>query len=149
MQQSPTGGNAMVHGSCLCGQVRFELTGPAQFINYCHCSMCRKVHGAAYGSFLHADGKYFHWVSGESSIHNYQSSPKNFRAFCRVCGSNVPVLEDEGTHVIIPAGALDDDPGVRPVVHIHTASKASWHEITDKLPQFAEFPPQEFWSKYE
>ena len=139
----------MVHGSCLCGQVRFELTGPAQFINHCHCSMCRKVHGAAYGSFLHADGKYFHWVSGESSIHNYQSSPKNFRAFCRVCGSKVPVLEDEGTHVIIPAGALDDDPGVRPVVHIHTASKASWYEITDKLPQFAEFPPQEFWSKYE
>ena len=34
----------MVHGSCLCGQVRFELTGPAQFINHCHCSMCRKVH---------------------------------------------------------------------------------------------------------
>ena len=75
----------MVHGSCLCGQVRFELTGPAQFINHCHCSMCRKIHGAAYGSFLHADGNYFHWVSGESSIHNYQSSPKNFRAFCRVC----------------------------------------------------------------
>jgi hypothetical protein len=61
----------------------------------------------------------------------------------------VPVLEDDGTHVIIPAGALDGDPGVRPVVHIHTASKASWYEITDELPQFAEFPPEEFWSKYE
>jgi hypothetical protein len=78
-----------------------------------------------------------------------QSSAEHFRAFCRGCGSNVPVLEDEGAHVIIPAGALDDDPGVRPIVHIHTASKAPWYEITDELPQFAEFPPEEFWSKYE
>jgi hypothetical protein len=61
----------------------------------------------------------------------------------------MPVLEDEGTHVVIPAGTLDDDPGVRPVVHIHTSSKASWYTITDALSQFAEFPPEEFWAKYE
>jgi len=111
--------------------------------------MCRKVHGSAFGSFLHAHGTFFRWVSGESLIQSYQSSPENIRAFCRVCGSNVPVLEDEGAHVNIPAGALDDDPEVRPIVHIHTASKAPWYEITDELPQFAEFPPEEFWSKYE
>jgi hypothetical protein len=139
----------MIHGSCLCGQVRFELAGAPQFINHCHCSMCRKVHGAAFGSFLHAPGGGFRWVSGQSQVVNYESSPGNFRAFCMVCGSNLPVLEDEGSHVIIPAGALDDDPGVRPVVHIHAASKAAWVEISDKLPQFAEFPPDEFWARYE
>lgn len=139
----------MVHGTCLCGGVRFVLDGPAQFINHCHCSMCRKVHGAAFGSFLHADGAAFRWEAGESLVQSYESSVGNFRCFCRVCGSNVPVLEDEATHVVIPAGALDDDPGVRPVVHIHTASKAPWFEIADGLPQFAEFPPEEFWSKYE
>lgn len=139
----------MVHGSCLCGQVRFELNGPAQFINHCHCSMCRKVHGAAFGSFLHADGAFFRWVSGESLIQSYQSSAENLRAFCRVCGSSLPVVEDEGAHVIVPAGTLDDDPEVRPIVHIHTGSKAPWYAITDQLPQFAEFPPDEFWSKYE
>jgi hypothetical protein len=61
----------------------------------------------------------------------------------------MPVLEEEETHVIIPAGSLDDDPIVRPVVHIHTASKAPWFEITDALPQFAEFPPEEFWANLE
>lgn len=111
--------------------------------------MCRKLHGSAFGSFLHADGSTFRWLSGGSSIQNYESSPGNFRAFCRVCGSNLPVLEDEGTHVIIPAGALDNDPEVRPIVHIHTSSKASWYQITDELPQFAKFPPEEFWSRYE
>ncbi len=111
--------------------------------------MCRKAHGCAFGSFLHADGVHFRWLSGESLIQRFESSPDNFRAFCRVCGSRVPVLEDEGRHVIIPAGLLDDDPGVHPIVHLHTASKAPWYEITDDLPQFAEFPPDEFWSPYE
>ena len=111
--------------------------------------MCRKAHGAAFGSFLHADGSAFRWLEGESHIASYPSSPGNIRAFCRVCGSRLPVLEDEGSHVIVPAGALDDDPTVRPVVHIHTASKAPWFEISDVLPQFAEFPPPEFWVKYE
>jgi hypothetical protein len=71
-------------------------------------------------------------------------SPGNIRAFCKVCGSNMPVLEEEDTHVIIPAGGLDDDPIVRPARHFHTASKAPWFEITDAVPQFAEYPPEEF-----
>ena len=139
----------MIHGSCLCGRVRFELDGKPQFINHCHCSMCRKTHGAAFGSFLHADGATFRWTMGQASIATFESSPGTFRGFCSVCGSSVPVLEDEGTHVTIPAGALDDDPSVRPIVHIHTASRAPWYEITDDLPQFAEFPPEEFWAQHE
>jgi hypothetical protein len=139
----------MIHGSCLCGAVRFVLDGPAQFINHCHCTMCRKVHGAAFGSFLHADGVLFRWRGGEALVKGYESSPGNFRNFCQVCGTNVPVLENGGEHVIIPAGTLDSDPGVRPVVHIHTSSCASWYEITDELPKFAGFPPDEFWSEYE
>ena len=98
----------MVHGSCLCGQVRFELTGPAQFINHCHCSMCRKVHGAAYGASS---------MPTESTSTGSPASPRYITisrlprasAPSVACGSNVPVLEDEGTHVIVPAGALDDD----------------------------------------
>jgi hypothetical protein len=38
---------------------------------------------------------------------------------------------------------------VRPVVHIHTASKAPWFEITDALPQFPEDAPPEFWAQFE
>jgi len=139
----------MIRGSCLCGNVRFELEGTPRFINHCHCSMCRKVHGAAFGSFLHADGRGFRWLAGESLVENYPSSPGNVRAFCKVCGSNMPVLEEQGAHVIIPAGTLDDDPAVRPIVHIHTASRAPWFAISDDLPQFAGYPADEFWAKHE
>ena len=52
----------MIHGSGLCGAVRFQLEGTPQFINHCHCSMCRKAHGAAFGSLLHTHGRGFRWL---------------------------------------------------------------------------------------
>jgi hypothetical protein len=134
----------MIRGSCLCGQIKYELDGGVELINNCHCSMCRKAHGAAFGSFLHAASEGFRWNAGGNLIERYQSSVGNVRAFCRVCGSNMPVLED-GNHVNIPAGTLDDDPGVRPIVNIFAGSKAPWFDIEDSLPQFSEFPPKEFW----
>ena len=135
----------MIHGSCLCGQIKYELSGGIELINHCHCSMCRKAHGAAFGSFLHAASNGFRWVAGEDLLERYQSSPGNLRAFCRVCGSNMPVLENGGAEVNIPAGTLDDDPGVRPAMHIFVGSKAPWFDIEDALPQFNEFPPEGFW----
>ncbi|HET7716401.1 MAG TPA: GFA family protein [Bauldia sp.] len=134
----------MIHGSCLCGQIKYELAGGVELINNCHCTMCRKAHGAAFGSFLHAASSGFRWTAGEGLIERYESSPGSLRAFCRVCGSNMPVLEDGG-EVNIPAGTLDDDPGVRPIVHIFVGSKAPWFEIEDALPKFDQFPPREFW----
>jgi hypothetical protein len=139
----------MLQGSCLCRQVRYELHAQLQFINHCHCSMCRKAHGAAFGTFVHGDGHAFRWISGSHLIEHFESSPGNMRAFCRVCGSNMPVVEDQGAHVIIPAGTLDTDPGMEPVVHIHVGSKAPWYRITDTLPQFDEDAPQTFWAAVE
>src|SRR5688572_25347243 len=134
----------MIRGSCLCGQIKYQLVGGVELINHCHCSMCRKAHGAAFGSFLHAAADGFRWVSGENLIARYQSSPGNARAFCRVSGSNMPTAEN-GNHVNIPAGTLTDDPVVRPMVNIIAGSQAPWFEIEGSLPQFNEFPPKEFW----
>ena len=149
MNDTPAATPAPLRGSCLCGAVRFELAGRPQWINHCHCSMCRKAQGAAFGSFLHAPGQGFRWLAGAERVRRYVSSPGNERPFCEVCGSRLPVLEDEGRHVIIPAGLLDDDPGIRPLVHIHVGSQAPWYEIgADGLPRFDGYPPQEFWAPY-
>ena len=139
----------MIRGSCLCGGVRYELAGGVELINHCHCSMCRKVNGSAFGTFLHAGSKHFRWTAGADLVASYNSSPGNARSFCRICGASMPVVEAADEHVIIPAGSLDDDPGVRPIVHIFTGSKAAWFEITDGLPQFEKFPPKEFWESLE
>lgn len=137
----------MIQGSCLCAQVKYQHTGPLHLINNCHCSMCRKAHGAAYGSFLHAPAQGFSWLCGKELVRIYQSSKDSARAFCSVCGSNMPIVEEQDNNVIIPAGTLDSDPGLKPIVHIFVGSKAPWHDITDSLEQFDAFPSREWFQQ--
>lgn len=40
----------MIHGSCLCGGIKYRITGPLTGARNCHCSMCRKAQGAAFRS---------------------------------------------------------------------------------------------------
>jgi hypothetical protein len=133
----------MLRGSCLCGGVRYEITGPLSGALNCHCSMCRKAHGAAFRSRARVRAADFRWVQGEDLVSYYESSPGNRRGFCRVCGS--PLLsrfDRDPSFYGLPLGALDDDPGVTPKLHVFVAHKAPWFEITDALPQFSEFPPK-------
>jgi hypothetical protein len=131
----------MVRGSCLCGRVKFQIDGKLSVPLNCHCSMCRKAHGAAFRSRVGVRVGEFEWVQGENVLTFYESSPGNHRGFCSVCGS--PMLSKfdfDSMHYGVPLGVLDDDPGVRPQCHVHVASKAPWFTITDDLRQFAEFP---------
>jgi len=129
-------------GSCLCGQIKYQLDSKIYLMNHCHCSRCRKVHGAAFGTFLHASSDGFKWISGKNLIKTYQASDQDERCFCAECGSNVPVIE--GDDVIIPAGSLDTDPRIKPIVHIFSGSKAPWYEISDSLKQFDEYAPDKW-----
>jgi hypothetical protein len=131
----------MVKGSCLCGGTQYEIRGDIKLMANCHCSMCRKHHGAAFVTFVGVNTADFRWVKGEDLLVRYQSSPGHTRAFCRVCGSSLPDPDPGATDFYLPAGTLDDDPVARPAGHIFVGSKAPWVEINDELPQFDEYPP--------
>jgi hypothetical protein len=130
----------MIRGSCLCGGVKFRINGTLSLARHCHCSMCRKAQGAAFRTRASANAVEFEWVQGESLVTFYESSPGNHRGFCRVCGSPIVTKFDNAAYYGVPLGALDDDPGVRPELHVHVASKAPWFTITDDLPQIAAGP---------
>ena len=131
----------MNRGSCLCGAVQFE-SGPFDSMVHCHCSMCRKHHGAMFATFLSASPDRLHWLSGEQQVVTYRSSGQGLRPFCRVCGSVVPVVLPHMAAAFVPAGNLEDDPGRRPELHMFAASRVPWFPITDSLPQHAAFPPE-------
>jgi hypothetical protein len=131
----------MVEGRCLCGSLRYEADPPFQVMVNCHCSMCRKHHGAAFATFVDVQPGSFRWVSGEANVGVYASSENAGRAFCRVCGSVAPHLLPALGRIIVPAGNLEGDIGVKPQLHIFAASRAPWYEITDGLPRSEEFPP--------
>jgi hypothetical protein len=103
--------------------------------------MCRKFHGAAFGSFAFVPFDQFRFLEGQDLIQLYETSPGNFRGFCRVCGSSVPLVPPDAEEVCIPAGLLDDDIGDAPVLHCFVGSKAPWWEITDHHPTFEDWPP--------
>jgi len=126
-------------GACLCGEVAFEVEDPFAFMGHCHCSMCRKAHGAAFSTTLGAAPERFRWLRGKDAITQYASSPGLARPFCGRCGAQVP--HEAGELVHVPAAALDGDPGIRPQAHIFVGSKAPWHEIADALPRFETYPP--------
>jgi hypothetical protein len=129
----------MTRGSCLCGDVRWEVDGPLELMVHCHCSLCRKAHGAAFSTGVACAPEAFRLTAGRDRIAGHESSPGLVRRFCSRCGSCLPAEPLDG-RVYVPAGCLDDDPGVRPLAHIFVGSKAPWLEIRDDLPRFDEFP---------
>ena len=141
-----------IHGSCLCGGVEFEIAGPLTAPLNCHCSLCRKQHGAAFRSRVRVQAKDFRWLKGEHLVKFYESSRGYQRGFCSECGS--PIINRNGPNWQPPADfpqnpapqygvalALLDDPPARPALHCFVASKAPWFEITDDLPQYPDCPP--------
>ena len=131
----------MIRGSCLCGSVRYEIRGPLGPASHCHCSMCRKAHGAAFGTYARVKMSNFVMTAGEHNLASYRSSQSVVRTFCRSCGSALQfITETKPESFALALGTLDDDPGVRPSYHIFVGSKAPWFEITDKLPQHVAYP---------
>ena len=131
----------MIQGSCLCGSVRYEVRGPLGPATHCHCSMCRKAHGAAFGSYARVQRSEFVLLSGADDIASYQSSPEVTRTFCRRCSSTLQFIRATRPNTFsLALGTLDDDPGVRPSMHIHIESKVPWLDINDGIPQHVGHP---------
>jgi hypothetical protein len=138
----------VIRGSCLCGGIAVEIAQVA-LMRHCHCSMCRKETGAAFGTVAVVEPRHFRLARGEELVETYRYPPDGTRAFCRVCGSKAPLPLLGGTIWIVPAGLLDDDPGVRPVLHQFAGSKACWWDIADALPRFEKWVPgyEPAWSR--
>ena len=131
-----------INGSCLCGAVRYQVSGSLFGASNCHCSMCRKQHGAAFATYAQVNPDEFQWVSGEDVVSTYASSGEGSRCFCAKCGSTLGGIY-RGKVGWITLGTVEGDPGIRPAAHIFVGSKAPWHEITDDLPQYDEWPTKE------
>jgi len=132
----------VLQGSCLCGGITYEIRQALREVVNCHCSMCRKAHGAAFRTRATVQVEAFRFTTGEPLLTYYESSPGEHRSFCRVCGSNLITRFDRHPQVYgFALGTLDSDPQVKPVRHVFTRYKAPWHDITDGLPEVEDVEP--------
>ena len=133
----------MISGGCLCGAVRYRIDGEPLGMYYCHCQQCRRASGASFATNLIVHSESFALTDGEDLLAAYESSPGKRRHFCSRCGSPI-FSHDRATEAMrsVRSGTLDADPGLRPTMHFHVASKSHWFEITDPLPQLPRGPGQ-------
>jgi hypothetical protein len=126
----------MIRGSCLCGGVRFEYARAVTQVSMCHCSLCRKVSGAASNAVVIVPETDFRWLSGQE-LRRVFAKPSGWQtSFCETCGSPLPQTLRGAAAYWVPAGLLDDDPGVGIGGHIYVGSKAPWDEIAGTAPRF-------------
>ena len=127
-------------GSCLCRVATFEIEEFLPEVAHCHCSMCRKFHGAAYATIAAVARSKFRWLTGEDALKGYTAENGTIRTFCRHCGSSLAFYSPRASKDVIEIalGTLDDDLPVNPNAHIFVGSKANWTVLSNGLPYYKE-----------
>ncbi len=113
-------------GSCLCGGVHYQIGGELKNLSHCHCSMCQKTHGAAFGTYGTVYWEDFEILRGKELIQTYRSSESIVRTFCKKCGSTLQYIPDDQPGFGITAGTLDGDPKCGSAEHLFLENQAPW-----------------------
>ena len=113
----------MLRGSCLCGEIVFEVDPPLARFVYCYCSRCRKATGSSYAENVYVAPTQLRWLAGAERISRFDlPSARSFAtAVCRRCGSPVPHATRSGREMIVPAGSLD-----AAVVRLPPSERCEW-----------------------
>jgi hypothetical protein len=123
----------LIRGGCLCGAVTFEVTPPTKWCAHCHCTLCRRAHGAPVVTWFGVSSENFRLVSG-AELKWHRSSPGARRGFCQCCGSPL-FFEGERwpgeVHVArasVP-GPIDREPSA----HVFYDVRVGWLDVHDEL----------------
>jgi hypothetical protein len=128
-------------GSCLCGEVRFEVEGSFDSFFLCHCTHCRKDTGSAHAANLFSSTASLAWLSGRDAVKSFTlPGTRHTKSFCASCGSALPSLQMEGRLLVVPAGSLDSAVATKPTAHIFLASRAEWARELEAAPRFEGMP---------
>ncbi|MDN0074057.1 GFA family protein [Crenobacter sp. SG2303] len=130
-------------GSCLCGRVRYRLSGePPHTVTHCHCSSCRKASGAAFVSWFTVALEQLTWTAEAPA--RYASSPGVERGFCPHCGTTLSYQHVQWPGEIDLTAASLDEPGrLTPTTHCWWNEHIDWVEVLDTLPHYPGWLPDE------
>jgi hypothetical protein len=131
-----------LNGSCLCNQLRYQLTGSASNFFHCHCSRCRKASGTGHASNIIFNTDKIDWQGDTALLGSYKvPEGKTFTStFCKNCGSSLPWVVEGAPVAIVPAGTLDDPVPLKPNARIFWESRSDWCCSDDDIPCFETFP---------
>ena len=128
-------------GGCMCGAVRYTVTGESFGVAHCHCHSCRRHSGAPVVT-LAGYGVGQVAFSGEARRF-YDSSPGVKRGFCGTCGTPLTWEGDGealGPIIELHISTFDDPGALVPDSHAFDDERIAWFDVADDLPRFAGFP---------
>ena len=128
-------------GSCLCGQIEYEVSQLDSPIEHCSCHTCRKAHAAAFNTAAGVHRGNFRWVKGENKLSSYESSPGKLRHFCSTCGSHLVAEKAGQENLILRIATLDEDPHQKPEFQIWQSHEVSWLEYGAHITAYSEWAP--------
>jgi hypothetical protein len=132
----------MLRGSCLCGQIEYEVTQLDSPIEHCSCRSCRKAHAAAFTTSAEVLREHFCWKKGECRLSSYESSPGKLRHFCSMCGSQLVAERAGKAYLMLRVATLDEDPHRKPEFQIWQSQEASWLESGAEVTAYPRWPPE-------
>ena len=110
--------NTQRTGGCQCGALRYVIDEPLGRASICHCRMCQKAFGNAFGPLVTAAG--LRWVKGHPK--RFRSSNKVSRGFCAECGTPM-TYEPDGFAPELAIATLDAPEDVAPVIQVGLESR--------------------------
>lgn len=119
-------------GKCLCGTLRFEIALPSLWCAHCHCTLCRRAHGAGFVTWLGVAADKFRVTAGEDGLIGFASSPGATRSFCGNCGSTLLFESSRWpgeVHVVV--ANIDTPIDRMPTKHANAADHAEWIPLFD------------------
>ena len=126
----------MITGQCDCSAVQYAVRGSIEEYCHCHCSICRRIHGAAFATWGGVARDAFGWITGEQNLGCYAYSERSDSIFCKICSSTLLVdFKAEPHRLYITLGTVDGEIDLPEGYHQFVGSKAPWFEICDDLPQ--------------
>lgn len=126
-------------GGCMCGSVRYELTGNPIASSACHCRDCQYVSGGAPAIAMSACKEQLTILKGEPRTHWTISASGNRtgRLFCKHCGTALfGESSSDPDRIAIIVGSLDN-PGSFAQQDDHWVANAQpWHPTEAPKPKF-------------
>ena len=133
---------AVYSASCLCGDVRYKVSGPLEEAAVCHCSMCRRATGSALNVAVPVAEAQVRWAARET-LREFESSPGKMRAFCSGCGAAVYSRRTaKPGQLRLRIGLIEGLGDLSDVYHIYWADRFGWMDRFAELPKHAGEEPE-------
>ena len=121
-------------GGCLCGAIRYRVSGEPAAATLCHCGSCRRASGGTNVAWAVFDADQFEWLNGSPTA--YSSSPGLEWLFCGYCGSLVGYRRaSRANHMDVTTATLDDPGRYPPSVEIWLEQRIEWETLHPDLPK--------------